>query len=484
VRVRADAGTPAASAPAVAVLWTSRAGLAEAVVQSGACTFMLREGEEFWAVFTWGADRTPWSVQQAQAAMDESRSAWQKWARLHPWLGPQRAAVLGSQRAIRLLSLAETGSQVAAPTTSLPERIGGDRNYDYRFAWVRDSSLALATMAVFGDLEAARRYMDWLAARPAGARMPLQVLYRIDGGTDATERELQDVEGYRGSRPVRVGNHAADQLQLDSLGYLADCVHIYLQQGGAWRPEYSRLVEGLADFTVANWRRRDHGIWELDQERHYVSSKVMAWVVLERAGRIRSHLHEPVPAHWSQTREAIHAEVMQRGWSESAQSFRQHYDADDLDASVLLASLMEFLPGDHPRMLATIAAVQKHLQRDGFVWRFHPASLGHPEMPLDGLEAAFVPCTFWLASALARAGRTAEARQILDHVDRSFGEPGLFAEEFDPRTGQALGNHPLLFSHAEHLRAVMDLAKSGPLGFAGMMAGKAAGAVARAMQPS
>lgn len=423
-----------------------------------------------------------WSVERAQAAFEQTASSWRHWARRHPWLGPQREAVHASLRGIRLLSHAETGSQVAAPTTSLPERIGSDRNYDYRFAWVRDSSLALAILAVFGDLQTAEHYMDWLAARPVGARMPLQVLYRIDGVADAKESELPHVEGYRGSRPVRVGNHAADQLQLDSLGYLADCALIYLQQGGAWKPGYSRMVDELADFTVANWQRADHGIWELDEERHYVSSKVMGWVVLERACRIREHVHDTAPAHWIAAREAIRAEVMQRGWSEARQSFRQHYEADDLDASALLLSLMDFLPGDHPRIVATIAAVQRCLQRDGFVWRFHPASLGHPELPLDGLEAAFVPCTFWLASALARAGRAAEARELIEQVERSFGRRGLYSEEFDPRSGQARGNYPLLLSHAEHLRAVMDLAKAGPLGMAGMMASKAAGAIARAVQ--
>lgn len=242
------------------------------------------------------------------------------------------------------------------------------------------------------------------------------------------------------------------------------------------------MVDQLADFTVANWQRRDHGIWELDEERHYVSSKAMGWVVLERACRIRKHLHDVAPAHWIAARDAIHADVMQRGWSESLQSFRQHYDSDHLDASALLLSLMDFLPGDHPRIVATIAAVQRDLQRDGFVWRFHPASLGHGDMPLDGLEAAFVPCTFWLASALARAGRADEARALIERVERSFGQCGLFSEEFDPRSGQALGNYPLLFSHAEHLRAVMDLAKASPLGMAGMLAGKAAGAIARAVQ--
>lgn len=464
-------------------LWTSDPQITQASAASGACSFVLEAGQEFWAVLAWpGADREPWSMDRARAALDQTESSWQHWARAHPWLGPQRQAVLASQRVIRLLGHARFGSQVAAATTSLPEKIGGDRNYDYRYAWVRDSSLALAILAVFGDLAAAERYMDWLAQREPGASMPLQVLYRIDGSTPEPERVLEGVEGYSGSRPVRVGNHAAGQFQLDSLGYLADCALIYLEQGGEWKPPYTRMLEQVADFTAANWQRPDHGIWELDEQRHFVSSKAMAWVVLERTCSIWQQLHRPVPAHWESAREAIHREVVERGWSEALQSFRQHYDAEELDASALLLALMKFLPADHPKMVATVAAIQRELQRDGFVWRFHPRSLGRAELPLDGLEAAFLPCTFWLASALARMGRSDEARELLQRVDRSCATPGLYPEEFEPATGRTLGNYPLLFSHAEHLRAVMDLAKASPVGMAGMLAGKAAGAIARALR--
>lgn len=464
------------------VLWTSDARVTHACVGSGNCSFVLAPDQEFWTVLSGSDAQAPhWSVQRARECLEETADSWRRWAHAHPWVGPRRQAVLASQRVIRLLGHAHYGSQVAAATTSLPEKVGSDRNYDYRFAWVRDSSLALAILAVFGDLGAAEHYMDWLAQREPGAQMPLQVLYRIDGSTDAQERALHGVDGYCGSRPVRIGNHAATQFQLDSLGYFADCALIYLQQGGRWKPEYSELLERVADFTVSNWHLPDHGIWELDERRHYTTSKAMGWVALERSCRVRKHLHEPVPAQWEQARDAIHREVLERAWSEELQSFRQHYDAEEVDASVLLLSLMDFLPAHHPKMVATVAAIQRHLQHEGFVWRFHPRSVGRTELPLDGLEAAFLPCTFWLASALARMGRSDEAQDILERVEHACGDPGLYPEEFDPRHGCALGNHPLLFSHAEHLRAVMDLAKAGPIGMAQMVAGRAAGAISRAL---
>jgi GH15 family glucan-1,4-alpha-glucosidase len=371
---------------------------------------------------------------------------------------------------------------VASPTCSLPEKIGGDRNYDYRYAWIRDSSLALAIIAVMGDLKAAEQYMDWLAKLDSSNDMPLQVLYGIDGRCHIPESEFDSLSGYRDSRPVRFGNHAFSQFQLDSMGYLADCALIYLRQGGSWKPEYWTMIERIANFTAANWERMDSGIWELSEERHYVSSKAMSWVVLERACRIAKELSSvQAPARWLAAMEAIHAQIMERGWSESQQAFRQHYDGDELDASVLLLVTMEFLPAEHPRIASTVAAVRKHLERDGFVWRFHPRSLGHPEMPLDGMEGAFLPCSFWLASALARMGQVDEVEQILDNVDAAFGQLGIYPEEVDPSTGTALGNMPLLFSHAEYLKAVMDYAKAKPMDHmllaAGMMARKVMSAI-------
>ena len=370
-----------------------------------------------------------------------------------------------------------------SPTTSLPEQIGGSRNYDYRYAWVRDSSLALAILAVLGDMPSAERYMDWLADLDSRTEMPLQVLYGIDGRCEAPEHEVQGAAGYRDSRPVRVGNHAAQQFQLDSLGYLADCAEIYLAQGGGWKLAYTGLLQRITDFTAANWQRPDYGIWELDTPAHYVSSKAMAWVVLDRACKIHERLGLPVPAHWPGAAQAIHAELMERGWCEARGAFRQHYDTDELDASTLLISTMGVLPDDHERVVANIAAIQRELTRDGFVWRFHARSPGEGDERLDQQESAFLPCTFWMASALARLGRTDEARALIQKVEDAFAPLHLFSEEYDPHLRQALGNYPLLFTHAEHLKAVMDLSKAEPLAMAAMLAGKLGGKLVRSLSP-
>jgi GH15 family glucan-1,4-alpha-glucosidase len=465
--------------------WTSDSAVASQIRADSRAVFHLNEGQSVWMILGEREEPGAWTVERAEAALDETIASWSNWVKGHPFFGPRRDAVLRSVITIRLLSFQPNGAQVAAPTCSLPEKIGSNRNYDYRYAWIRDSSLALAIVSVMGDLEAAEKYMDWLARLGSSNDMPLQVFYGIDGRCHVPESEFDGLDGYRGSKPVRFGNHAFNQFQLDSLGYLADCSLIYLQQGGPWKPEYWKLIERIADYTAANWQRKDSGIWELSQERHYVSSKAMSWVVLERACRIADELPSvQAPAHWHSTMDAIHAQVMDRGWSESRQAFRQHYDSDDLDASVLLLATMGFLPADHPRIASTVAAIRTHLEQDGFVWRFHPCSLGHPGMPLDGMESAFLPCTFWLASALSRVGQEDEAERILDKVDAMFAQLGIFPEEADPHTGAALGNMPLLFSHAEHLKAVMDYAKAKPMDHlmlaAGMMARKALGMIGSA----
>jgi GH15 family glucan-1,4-alpha-glucosidase len=452
--------------------WASDPGLAEQVTVNSRISFTSMEGKTIWMVL---GDREPpslWTERAAEQALNDTISSWSHWSSRHLYMGPRKDAVRRSVMTIRLLSFQPNGSQVAAPTCSLPEKIGSSRNYDYRYAWIRDSSLALAILAVFGDLEAAEEYMDWLAQLGSSTEMPLQVIYKINGECDIEEQELKELDGYCGSRPVRLGNDAAKQFQLDSLGYLADCALIYLQQGGKWKQAYWDLIYRIADFTAKHWQRKDNGIWELSEQRHYVTSKVMSWVVLERACGIAKKLGMEAPSYWESSMQQIHGEVMQRGWSEARQAFRQHYDSDDLDASVLLIITMGFLPPDHPRSVATVKAIREHLEKDGYVWRFHPRSLGNGDMPLDGMESAFLPCTFWLASALARQGKQGEAEKILNRVDSAFGALGIYPEEVDPESGAARGNMPMIFSHAEHLKAVMDYAKASPLTFLELAAGK------------
>ncbi|RUL87947.1 glycoside hydrolase family 15 protein [Tautonia sociabilis] len=443
--------------------------------EGGACgSFHLREGEEFWAVLVLGETPDRWSVDRARDAMEEAIRYWTGWLDGLTYIGPRRERVRRTALTVHLLGYAPQGSLVAAPTTSLPARIGGDQNWDYRYAWVRDASLSLAVLALLGDTEMARRYMDWLSGLGSSTDAPLQVLYGIRGEADLTERSRADLEGYRGSRPVRFGNHAYNQVQLDSLGYFNDCALVYLEQGGRWREEYWRLASRVAQHVARTWTRPDHGIWELDRQRHYVSSKVMAWVALERASRIAERIgREDEAAAWRPVMEAIHAEVMDRGWSEPLGAFRQHYDGEGLDASALLIPVMGFLPADHPRVLATTERIVERLVIDGFVYRFEPReTLGPAAQPLGDHEGSFLPCTFWLATAYAKAGRANDADAVLDRAEGVTGQHGLLAEGFDPLSGAVRGNSPLLFSHVEYVRAVVETAKARPLDKARLMVGR------------
>ena len=412
---------------------------------------------------------------QARAALEETEAYWKAWTNRLSYLGPRRQRVRRSAITFHLLAYAPSGALVAAPTTSLPERIGGTRNYDYRFAWLRDVSLSMAILAMLGEVETAERYMDWLSGLGSDTEMPLQVLYRIDGGTNAAQRERPELAGYRGSKPVRFGNPAWKQHQIDSFGYFADCSLVYLQVGGTWKPEYWSMIRRLADYTAEAWRVPGHGIWELDEPQHYVSGKVMAWVTLERAVRICEKTGETADLdRWRRAMEEIRAEVLEKGWSEELQAFRQRYGSDALDASVLLMPMMGFLPADDPRMRSTIERIEERLTVDGLVYRFDPQELTEPAIqPLGEAEGAFLPCTFWLAGALAILGEDDRAEAILQRVEATSGELGLFAEEMDPKTGAFLGNTPLLFSHAEYLKAVLAIAKSRPIGALGLMASQA-----------
>lgn len=457
----------------IAACWTSQSA---SVVEGQLCAnFDLADGEVFWAVLDYRDPELLWSTARAQLALEETENYWRGWVSAITYIGPRKDNVLRSAINFHLLTFAPTGALVAAPTTSLPERIGGNRNYDYRYAWIRDVSLSLAILSMLGDLESSERYMDWLVTLGSASELPLQVLYRIDGRTDTTQLEREELNGYRGSTPVREGNHASQQLQFDSFGYLADCAQVYLKQGGRWKAEYWKLIKRVADYTAENWERPDHGIWELSELRHNVSSKVMSWVTLDRAASIaeRQGVDAEAVKRWRASMDKIHSDVMNRGWSDSRQCFRQHYDADALDASVLLIPLMKFLPADHPRVLATMERILSDLSIDGLIYRFDPKEIPGETAALGEFEGAFLPPTFWMSAALSMTGRASEAEAILARVEAIAGPLGLLAEEADPRAGIFLGNTPLLFSHAEYLKAVIELAKARPLNSIQLMVGMA-----------
>lgn len=442
--------------------------------------WQLKAGEEIWLAVGLGLDPRQWQLEEARHAAQEANHYWQRWASGIHYTGPRQHFVRRSALVVHLLSYAPSGALVAAPTASLPERIGGDRNYDYRFAWIRDASLSLAVLSMFGDTATAQAYMDWLAELQPGPFMPLQVLYRIDGSTELTQHIRDDLAGYRGSRPVLFGNHAADQNQIDSLGYFAECSLIFLDQDGPWRPEYWALLCRLAEHVLDHWRDPGNGIWELPGSAVYTSSVVMSWVVLDRTIRIGEKLGTSVPLAWRSCRDTIREDVLTHGWSDSLGAFRQRYGADSLDASVLLISVMDLLPADDPRVLATIERIEQELCVDGWVYRFNDDPSGPGKLAdLVQYEGAFLPCTFWLATTWAKAGQPHKAEAILDRIERLADDLGLLPEEVDPRNGAFLGNMPLMFSHAEYLRAATETAMATLPGKLRMMPGVVAQAFRR-----
>jgi GH15 family glucan-1,4-alpha-glucosidase len=416
----------------------------------------LSEGQEIWAVLETGASGHGWSIEAARDALEKNRIYWGEWLkRLHHTPREIRRSAM----TVHLLSYAPEGSVVAAATTSLPERIGGQWNADYRLSWVRDTSLALGMLERLGDWEETERYLQWLHRRVSRFGRPLRVLYGIRGEKHTRQRKVKSAAGYRSSAPVRVGNHACNQFQIGSVGFLADCVWLYLQEGGQWRDEYWKIIQRLADYTMKHWMEPDNGIWELPERQHFVSSRVLSWVALDRSVRIARKVKPNFDANpWRAELPKIHQEVMESGWSERLGAFRQRYEAENLDSALLLISVFEFLPPDHPRVLATIERIQEFLTIDGYTYRFDPHELPVlGSFPLGQSEAAFLPCTFWLATAFAKAAQPEKAAAILRRVEGLAGALGLFAEAVDPRTGSFMGNTPLLFSHVEYVRARMEI---------------------------
>ncbi|HZU76331.1 MAG TPA: glycoside hydrolase family 15 protein, partial [Dehalococcoidia bacterium] len=419
----------------------------------------LRHGDEAWAVLAWDESPAGWSAEAAREALAATARYWLGWQRRLSYAGPRSKRIEHSALIIHLLGYAPTGALVAAPTTSLPERIGGEHNYDYRYTWVRDASLSVAGLSLLGDKETATRYLDWLATLKSSSETPLQVAYHITGATDLHQRDRTDIDGYRGSLPVRIGNRAFNQIQLGSLGYLADCTLIHIEQGGEWKPAYWPMIRRIADYTAAHWREPDSGIWELPAREQYTSSKVMSWVVLDRAVKLAERTGNGDAdelGRWRRERDAIHADVMHHGWSDRICSFVQRYGAEALDASLLLIPVMGFLPPDHPRVRQTMDRIEEQLTIDGLVYRFEPLETPvEHRLPLGAFEGAFLPCTFWLATAQAMAGRADKADAALRRAESLTQEVGLFAEEADARSDELLGNYPLLFSQVEYVRAVL-----------------------------
>ncbi|HTU86518.1 MAG TPA: glycoside hydrolase family 15 protein [Solirubrobacteraceae bacterium] len=384
---------------------------------------------------------------------------WRGWLAQSRYRGRWRETVNRSALMLKLLTYAPTGAIVAAPTTSLPEVIAGERNWDYRYTWIRDAAFSLYALLRIGFTEEATAFMDWLTERLTEMRMeasgPLQIMYGIDGRREIPERRLEHLEGYRGSAPVRVGNNAATQLQLDIYGELVDSIYLYDKyvapiSHGAW----TRL-QHMVDWVCQNWDQADDGIWETRGGRQrFTYSRLQSWVAVERMLRMAAARGLPTNrASFEASRDQIYGQIHQRGWNEARKAFVQHYETSVLDASVLSMPLMKFVAPTDPRWLSTLDAIGSELVSDSLVYRYNPEA--SPD-GLRGAEGTFSMCTFWYVEALARAGRLDEARLIFEKMLTYANHLGLYAEEIGP-SGEQLGNFPQAFTHLALISAAVNL---------------------------
>jgi GH15 family glucan-1,4-alpha-glucosidase len=388
----------------------------------------------------------------AEHALRDTAAYWRAWADRVPATSEHRDVVVRSALTLKLLSFAPSGGVVAAPTTSLPETLGGSRNWDYRSVWVRDASRSVIALLDRGHPEDARAYLFWIANATRLTRPRVDTLYALNGERAAREREIGGLRGYAGSLPVRTGNAAARQLQLDNWGYLVDAAYVFTERTGDLPWNLWPEVRSFVRFVVANRWRADHGIWEFrDRTRQLVHSKVMCWVALDRGIRLARLLSIDPPADWERARDEVHAAILRDGLDADGRGFARAFDDPAIDASLLELPAVGFLPGDDPRVLATIDRVTNELATGELVRRYRA------DDGLAGDEGAFVACSFWLVQALARAGRRAEAEEVFARTCARGNDLGLLPEEIDPATGAFLGNFPLALSHLGLLAAARAL---------------------------
>ena len=409
--------------------------------------FVVVEGGRERLVLTWhlSYEETP-PVEDADSALARTEAWWREWSGRCTYDGAYREEVLTSLIALKAMTSETTGAVIAAPTTSLPEDIGGVRNWDYRYCWLRDSVLALQALLAGGYAEEALGFRDFLLRVGTGDPRKIQIMYGIGGERRLTEFELEELPGYEGSKPVRVGNAASEQFQLDVYGEVVGVAFIGAEFLGrierrVW-PRWRTVIEHVE--TI--WREPDDGIWETRGPRqHFTYSKVMAWVVFDRAVRLVEQFGLEAPVErWKQIREEIHREVCERGYDRERRTFTQYYGSTELDASVLNIPLVGFLPGDDERVTGTIDAIWRELGRDGFVSRY---STAETDDGLPGDEGQFLACSFWLVSALALNGRVEEARVLFERLFGLANDLGLLSEEYDVSRRRQVGNFPQAFSH-------------------------------------
>jgi GH15 family glucan-1,4-alpha-glucosidase len=398
------------------------------------------------------------SVADSQAALQETESWWREWTRRCTYSGPYRDAVIRSLMVLKALTYEPTGGIVAAPTTSLPEWIGGIRNWDYRICWLRDATLSLLALLNCGYTDEAGAWRTWLIRAVAGDPEMTQIMYGLAGERRLSEWDVSWLPGYEKSKPVRVGNAAHAQLQLDVYGEVVDALFQARRSGLAVLDESWRVGRELLEWLAKNWDQPDDGIWEVRGPRQFfVHSKVMSWVAFDRAVKSLESKHRTGPLdEWRNVRDTIHRQVCEKGFDRSMNTFTQAYGSKALDASLLIMPLVGFLPADDPRVKGTVVAIEKHLMRDGFVARYDTRETK------DGLppgEGVFLPCTFWYADNLALQGRKQEAAEVFDRLLKLRNDVGLLSEEYDPASRRLLGNFPQAFTHIGLINTALNLSQ-------------------------
>ena len=385
-------------------------------------------------------------VEDADSALARTEAWWREWSERCAYQGPYSDEVLTSLIVLKAMTFETTGAVIAAPTTSLPEDIGGERNWDYRYCWLRDSVLALEALLATGYTEEALGFRDYLLRVGTGDPTRIQIMYGIDGERRLTEFELEELPGYEGSKPVRIGNAASEQFQLDVYGEVLGVAFLGTQVIGRIEKRFWPRWRTVVEHVETIWRQPDDGIWETrGPRRHFTHSKVMAWVVFDRAVRLCEQFGLEAPLdRWRETRDEIHQEVCEQGYDRERRTFTQYYGSKELDASVLNIPLVGFLPGTDERVTGTIDAIARELGRDGFVSRYSTADT---DDGLSGDEGQFLACSFWLVSALALNGRVEEARALFERLLGLANDLGLLAEEYDVKRQRQVGNFPQAFSH-------------------------------------
>ncbi len=453
---RTETGIRATAGPDTLVLHTDAALQGEDFTTTA--DFTVSEGQSVPFVLRWHPSHESASSEvQPEQTIAQTEEWWREWSSRCTYRGPWQEAVLRSLITLKALTYAPTGGIAAAPTTSLPEQLGGMRNWDYRYSWLRDSTFTLYALMLGGYTDEACAWREWLLRAVAGEPSELNIMYGLAGERRLTELELDWLAGYENSRPVRIGNAAHRQFQLDVYGEIMDSLH-FARRAGLHPDENSWRVQlVLMDFIESSWDKPDEGIWEVrGPRRQFTHSKVMAWVAIDRAVKAveKFGLQGPVE-RWRRLRAVIHNDVCTKGFDQQRNTFVQAYGASAVDASLLMIPLVGFLPAADPRVRGTIAAIEHDLSVDGFIARYKT------QPALDGLpagEGVFLPCTFWLADNFALLGRRAEAEQLFEKLLALRNDVGLIAEEYDPGTRRLLGNFPQAFTHVSLINTASNLA--------------------------